>query len=63
MSGRTMLVPRREPLLEYVLRDGVGRAIGRVMAPPGGLRTGPGAETVLLIRTPAAGRTPLIAAA
>lgn len=63
MSGRTMQVPRREPLREYVLRDGTGRAIGRVMAPPGGLRTGPGAETVLLIRVPARGQRPLISAA
>jgi hypothetical protein len=43
-------LPRREPLTEYVLRDSAGRAIGRVLAPAGGLRTGPGAETVLLIR-------------
>jgi hypothetical protein len=43
-------LPRREPLTEYVLRDSAGRAIGRVMAPSGGLRTGPGVETVLLIR-------------
>jgi hypothetical protein len=45
---------RREPLTEYVLRDPVGRPLGRVVAPAGGLRTGPGAETVLLIRCPAA---------
>ena len=43
-------LPRREPLTEYVLRDSAGRAIGRVLAPAGGLRTGPGAETVLLTR-------------
>jgi hypothetical protein len=43
-------LPRREPLTEYVLRDSAGRAVGRVLAPAGGLRTGPGAETVLLIR-------------
>ena len=43
-------LPRREPLTEYVLRDSAGRAIGRVVAPAGGVRTGPGAETVLLIR-------------
>jgi hypothetical protein len=43
-------LPRREPLTEYVLRDSAGRAIGRVLASAGGLRTGPGAETVLLIR-------------
>jgi hypothetical protein len=48
-----MQVLRREPLMEYVLRDG-GRAIGRVTAPPGGVPTGPGAETVLLVRLPAA---------
>jgi hypothetical protein len=45
-------LPRREPLTEYVLRDAVGRAVGRVLAPGGGLRTGPGAETVLLVRCP-----------
>ena len=43
-------LPRREPLIEYVLRDSAGRAVGRVLAPAGGLRTGPGAETVLMIR-------------
>jgi hypothetical protein len=47
-------LPRREPLTEYVLRDNAGRALGRVLAPAGGLRTGPGAETVLLIRCPVA---------
>jgi hypothetical protein len=45
-------LPRREPLTEYVLRDCAGRVIGRVLAPAGGLRTGPGAEDVLLIRCP-----------
>lgn len=45
-------LPRREPLTEYVLRDPTGRAVGRVLAPAGGLRTGPGAETVLLLRCP-----------
>jgi hypothetical protein len=45
-------LPRREPLTEYVLRDSAGRVIGRVLAPAGGLRTGPGAEDVLLIRRP-----------
>jgi hypothetical protein len=45
-------LPRREPLTEYVLRDSAGRVIGRVLAPAGGLRTGPGAEDVLLIRCP-----------
>jgi hypothetical protein len=45
-------LPRREPLTEYVLRDSVGRVIGMVLAPAGGLRTGPGAEDVLLIRCP-----------
>lgn len=41
---------RREPLIEYVLRDSGGRPIGKVLAPAGGLRTGPGAETILLLR-------------
>lgn len=49
-------MPRREPLTEYVLRDSDGRAVGRVLAPAGGLRTGPGAETVLLLRYPPAVR-------
>ena len=49
-------LPRREPLTEYVLRDSAGRAVGRVLAPAGGLRTGPGAETVLLVRRPPAAR-------
>jgi hypothetical protein len=43
---------RREPVTEYELRDGCGRAIGRVIRPSGALRTGPGAETVLLVRAP-----------
>jgi len=43
---------RREPLTEYELRDGWGRTIGRVVAPAGTPRTGPGAETVLLVRKP-----------
>jgi hypothetical protein len=47
-------LPRREPLTEYVLRDAAGRDVGRVLAPAGGLRTGPGAETVLLLRCPSA---------
>ena len=47
-------LPRREPLTEYFLRDAAGRGVGRVVAPAGGLRTGPGAETVLLIRSPVA---------
>jgi hypothetical protein len=51
---RMLTLPRREPLMEYLLRDTAGRAIGKVVAPPGGLRTGPGAETVLLIRCPPA---------
>ncbi|HVK01183.1 MAG TPA: hypothetical protein VM365_09955 [Gemmatimonadales bacterium] len=45
-------LPRREPLTEYVLRDSAGRVIGMVLAPAGGLYTGPGAEDVLLIRCP-----------
>lgn len=63
MWSGTIQVLRREPLMEYVLRDGAGRAIGQVLAPPGGLRTGPGAETVLLRRAPAAGWIPLTTAA
>jgi hypothetical protein len=46
---------RREPVTEYELQDGHGRAIGHVVQPDGTLRTGPGAETVLLIRDPRAG--------
>jgi hypothetical protein len=45
-------LPRREPLTEYVLRDSAGRIIGMVLAPAGGLHTGPGAEDVALIRCP-----------
>jgi hypothetical protein len=48
---------RREPVTEYELRDGCGRAIGRVFQPAGTVRTGPGAETVLLIRSPRSGAT------
>ena len=48
-----MQLPRREPLTEYLLRDMGGTPIGRVVAPAGGLRVGPGAETVLLLRCPA----------
>jgi hypothetical protein len=63
-SERNDLVPgvvmpiltRREPLTEYVLRDSAGMVVGTVLAPPGGLRTGPGAETVLMVRCPAATR-------
>jgi hypothetical protein len=58
-----MQVPWREPMTEYVLRDAGGRPIGRVLAPVGVLRTGPGAETVLLIRSPAAYRFPVSTAA
>jgi hypothetical protein len=47
-------LPRREPLTEYVLRDSAGRPVGRVLAPASGLPSGPGAETVLLIRCPPA---------
>jgi hypothetical protein len=57
-------LPRREPLTEYVLREPSGRVIGRVLAPAGGLRTGPGAEDVLLIRCPPrSGRTAVPTAA
>ena len=52
-GDKMLQLPRREPLTEYVLRDPAGRAVGRVLALAGGLRTGPGAETVLLIRCPA----------
>ncbi len=45
-------LPRREPLIEYVLQDSAGRVLGTVLAPAGGLRTGPGAEDVLLLRCP-----------
>jgi hypothetical protein len=45
-------LPRCEPLTEYVLRDSAGRVLGTVLAPAGGLQTGPGAEDVLLIRCP-----------
>ena len=56
-------LPRREPLNEYVLRDFAGRVIGRVLAPVGGLRTGPGAEDVLLIRCPLQSRRTEVATA
>ena len=46
---------RREPMTEYELRDGYGRAIGRVLRPTGTVLTGPGAETVLLVRGPRSG--------
>ena len=55
-----MQLPRREPLTEYVLRDLGGTPIGRVVAPAGGLRVGPGAETVLLLRSPALRRRELV---
>jgi hypothetical protein len=54
---------RREPLIDYVLRDAAGRVIGVVRAPAGGLQTGPGAETVLLIRGAALQRLQVPAAA
>jgi len=43
---------RREPVTEYELRDMGGREIGHVIQPAGTPRTGLGAETVLLIRSP-----------
>jgi hypothetical protein len=43
---------RREPVMEYELRDAGGREIGHVIQPAGTPRTGLGAETVLLIRRP-----------
>jgi hypothetical protein len=49
-------LPRREPLTEYVLRDSAGRVLGMVLAPAGGLPTGPGADDVLLIRCPSRSR-------
>jgi hypothetical protein len=45
---------RREPMTEYELRDAGGRTIGMVFHPSGAPRTGRGAETVLLVRHPAA---------
>lgn len=42
---------RLEPVTEYELRDAGGRTIGQVLQPAGIPRTGPGAETVLLIRS------------
>jgi hypothetical protein len=52
------LDPVTEPVTEYELRDAGGRSIGHVVQPDGVLRTGPGAETVLLLRAPASpGRT------
>ncbi len=41
---------RREPVTEYEIRDG-GRPIGHVIQPVGAPRIGPGAETVLLVRS------------
>jgi hypothetical protein len=43
---------RREPVTEYELRDTGGRKIGHVIQPARPPRTGLGAETVLLIRSP-----------
>ena len=54
---------RREPVTEYELRDRTGRAIGSVVQPVGTPRTGPGAETVLLIRDPRARLAPAGASA
>ena len=55
---------RREPVTEYELRDTVGREIGLVIQPAGPPRTGPGAETVLLVRSPRpAGRAEVSSAA
>jgi hypothetical protein len=56
-------LPRREPLTEYVLRDVAGRPIGLVRGPCGGLPSGPGAETVLLLRCPAGRRGAVATAA
>jgi hypothetical protein len=55
--------PAMEPVKEHVLRDMRGRPIGRVLRPSGILRTGPGAETVLLVRAPAAERAGVSSAA
>ena len=41
---------RREPVPEYRILDGQGRAIGRVIEPAGPVRVGLGGETVLLVR-------------
>ena len=43
---------RHEPVTGYELRDAGGRTIGQVLQPAGTPRTGLGAETVLLIRSP-----------
>jgi hypothetical protein len=43
---------RHEPVTEYELRDPGGQAIGQVIQPAGTPRTGVGAETVLVIRSP-----------
>jgi hypothetical protein len=47
-------LPRQAPVTEYELRDAAGRTIGQVIRPSGTPRTGLGAETVLLIRSPRA---------
>jgi hypothetical protein len=49
---RMVQLLRQGPVTEYELRDSGGRAIGQVIHPTGTPRTGLGAETVLLIRSP-----------
>jgi hypothetical protein len=43
---------RHAPVTAYELRDAGGQTIGQVIQPSGTPRTGLGAETVLLIRSP-----------
>jgi hypothetical protein len=54
---------RREPVMEYELRDAGGREIGHVIQPAGTPRTGLGAETVLLIRKPRPAEHPGVSSA
>jgi hypothetical protein len=54
---------RREPVTEYELRDTGGRRIGHVIQPAGIPRTGLGAETVLLIRSPRPAEHPEVSSA
>ena len=54
---------RHEPVTAYELTDATGRAIGRIVQPAGTPRTGPGAETVLLIRCPRRESLPEISSA
>src|SRR5690606_30746649 len=50
-AGRYEMSPQNEaPQQVYTIYDRVGRAIGRVVQPCGEPNTGPGQETVLLVR-------------